>query len=224
MTNPNLTHIVAILDRSGSMSTIKTDTEGGFDAFIAEQAKVEGECKVTLVQFDTDYEVVYSNRDVKEVPSLELQPRYWTALHDALGRAVTEKGRELRNLPENRRPGSVIVLVLTDGLENSSKEWSKSAVRKLIEEQQDKWNWTFVFLGANQDAVLTGTDLGFRPGYSLTYGGEYVMNALQTTASNIGNYRTARMAGISHDVAVLDSSFTEDDRKEALTGTTGTSN
>ncbi|WP_194833776.1 vWA domain-containing protein [Nocardia sp. XZ_19_369] len=169
MTNPDLTLIAVLLDRSGSMQSIKSDTEGGFSAFIEEQRKLPKTIEVTLAQFDTEYECVYANRPVAQVPPLDLQPRGMTALYDAVGRLVTDVGAELAKRPEHERPGTVIVVVLTDGHENSSKEWTHTAVKSLITQQQDVYSWNFLFLGANMDAVAIGTGMGFDPSNSITY-------------------------------------------------------
>ena len=126
MTDPNLTHLYFLLDRSGSMHTIVEDTVGGFDAFIAEQRKTPGECKVTLAQFDDAYEEVYADRSVADVPSLVLEPRGTTALLDSVARLITDAGKRLAALPEDQRPGTVIVGIMTDGLENASREWTTS--------------------------------------------------------------------------------------------------
>ncbi|MFC6010072.1 VWA domain-containing protein [Nocardia lasii] len=125
--------------------------------------------EVTLAQFDTTYDVVYANVPLDQVPAPSVQPRGGTALYDALGTLVTSVGAELAARPEAERPGTVIVVVLTDGHENSSREWTHAAVKSLITQQQDVYNWTFVFLGANMDAVEVGSNLGFDPGSAITY-------------------------------------------------------
>lgn len=169
MTNSPISLIAALLDRSGSMESIADDTRGGFDAYIAGQRGQSGTTLVTLAQFDNDYDVVYQNRPVDDVPPLALEPRGTTALLDAIGRFVTEVGASLAALPEEDRPGDVTVLVMTDGHENSSVEWPKDAVRKLVSQQEAVYGWDFVFLGANMDAIDVGTGLGFAPGKSLTF-------------------------------------------------------
>ena len=116
MTNPHLTHLYFLLDRSGSMNSIVEDTVGGFDAFIAEQRKTPGECRVTLAQFDDAYEEVYADHPIADVPSLVLQPRGTTALLDSVARIVLDAGKRLAALPEDQRPGTVIVGIMTDGL------------------------------------------------------------------------------------------------------------
>lgn len=169
MTDPARTLIAVLLDRSGSMESIKSDSEGGFNALMADQRNEPGEARVTLAQFDTEYEVVYANRPIADVGRLELQPRGMTALLDSVGRLVTDVGAELAALPEPERPGKVIVVVVTDGLENSSREWSVDAVKKVIKRQQDEYSWEFIFLGANMDAVEVGRQMGFAADRSMTY-------------------------------------------------------
>ncbi len=169
MTNTDLSLIAALLDRSGSMQSIADDTRGGFDAYIAGLGGQPGQTRVTLAQFDHRYELVYADRPLGEVPPLALEPRGRTALLDAIGRFVTEIGAGLAALPEADRPGDITVVVMTDGHENASTEWTVEAVRALIAQQEQTYSWDFVFMGANMDAVEVGTHLGFAPGKSLTY-------------------------------------------------------
>lgn len=169
MTNPHVSLIAALLDRSGSMQAIADDTRGGFDAHIAAQRGEPGTTRVTLAQFDNRYEIVYQNRDIADVPPLTLEPRGGTALLDAIGRFVTEVGAGLSALPEDERPGEVTVLVMTDGFENASTEWTGQAIRDLIAHQETVYSWDFVFLAANMDAVEVGERLGFAGGKSLTF-------------------------------------------------------
>ena len=159
MTRSDLTHVYFLLDRSGSMQSIKSDIEGGFAAFVDEQ-RGAGECRVTLAQFDNDYEVVYADRPIADVPPLDLQPRNMTALHDAMGRLITDAGATLAALPEDQRPGTVIVAIMTDGLENASQEWTRPAIKALVEQQTSQFGWQFLYMGADQDAVEVGASLG----------------------------------------------------------------
>lgn len=170
MTSSDLTLIAALLDRSGSMAAIKDDTEGGFRSFLKEQAALPGTLQVTLAQFDSEYEVVYPPTAADEVPEFVLQPRGMTALLDALGKFVTDVGSDLAALPEEERPGKVIVVVMTDGAENASREWTEETVRTLIGSQRNEWQWEFVFLGANLDAVKVGESYGFGADSSISYG------------------------------------------------------
>jgi hypothetical protein len=238
MTDPNYTRIYALLDRSGSMGDIKRATEEGFDGYISAQKDVPGRCDVTLVQFDAPgafhwapnvfdfhiganidddwYKVIYRNKPIQQVPKLQLVPRGGTALHDALGRLITEAGQELAALPEDKRPGVVEVLVLTDGEENSSTHWHIESLRSLVGQQKKTYSWRFVFMGSNQDAVLTGTRLGFDSGTSLTYTGDNVVQAFASAATSSGLYRSGIAKGVSVEEATRSSYFTEDDREKSV--------
>jgi hypothetical protein len=215
MTNPNLTHLYFLLDRSGSMHTIVDDTVGGFASFIAEQRKSPGECKVTLAQFDDIYEEVYADRPIAEVPSLVLQPRNTTALLDSVARLVIDAGKRLEALPEEQRPGTVIVGIMTDGMENASREWSHAQVKQLIERQTNDYQWQFLYLGADQDAIEVGMSIGVDAGHSVTYGRGKVKQAMAATAASVTSYRAARAAGMPAPAAARMSEFTEEQRREA---------
>ncbi|MGA8046664.1 MAG: vWA domain-containing protein [Dermatophilaceae bacterium] len=197
MTNPELTHLYFLLDRSGSMQSIREDTIGGFDAFIAEQRTQPGQCRVTLAQFDDRYDVVYSDLPIGEVPGLQLQPRGTTALLDAIGRLVTDAGERLAALPEADRPGTVIVGIMTDGHENASKEWSHAAVKSLIQQQTQTYGWEFLYMGADQDAIEVGTGLGVPAARSMTYSRSASREAMASTSAMVGRVRAARAAGLS---------------------------
>lgn len=216
MTNPNYSQIAVLLDRSGSMNSIKEDTEGGFAAFLTEQKKSPGRCDVTLAQFDDSYEEVYVGKPLASVPPLVLTPRGTTALLDAIGRLVTTTGERLAAMPEEDRPASVLVVIMTDGLENASKEYSRGAVQKLIKEQTDTYGWTFVYLGANQDAIAVGEGLGVSRDMSMTYAGPQAAAAMQATGANISGYRQNIAAGWSPDAARKGAAYTDDQREEAL--------
>ncbi len=210
MTRSDLTHIYFLLDRSGSMQSVKSDTEGGFAAFVEEQKKAPGDCRVTLAQFDNEYDVVYSGVPVASVPPLALQPRGTTALLDAMGRLVTDAGAELAALPEDERPGTVIVAVMTDGLENASREWTHTAIRSLVEQQTSAYAWQFMYMGADQDAIEVGTRLGVDAAYSVTYGRGKTKEALAGAAGKISRLRSARRA----NPAAAMEAYTEAERSQ----------
>jgi hypothetical protein len=216
MTNKNFTDITLILDRSGSMDKCKTDTEGGFDSFIDEQKKVAGKCNVTLVQFDDQYDVVYSNKPISEVPKCVLVPRGSTALLDAIGKTIVSTGERLAAMPENERPGAVIVAILTDGGENASHEYNWSSVKKLIDKQTNDYQWLFTFIGANQDAIANASKMGIGRSNSMTYDVHNTGQVFASLATSTTNYRHATAAGASYGEAVLDAAFTDEDRKKAV--------
>jgi hypothetical protein len=210
VTDSQRTLIAVLLDRSGSMESIKSDTEGGFNAFIGEQRKEPGAATVTLAQFDNEYEVVYSNRPIADVPPLRLQPRRSTALYDALGRLITDVGAELAARPDAERPGHVIVVVMTDGLENASVEWTHDAISAAIKRQESEYAWYFVFLGANMDAVAVGRHMGFDADRSMTFdaseGG--VASAMASTTAYVSRQRSA-------PVGLAAAGFSKGDRTSA---------
>ena len=162
MTNKDKTELVLVVDRSGSMQTIKNDAEGGINSFIEEQKKATGEATFTLCQFDTEYEFVNKSTPIQEVVPYRLVPRGGTALNDAIGRTINETGERLAALPEHERPGMVIFLVVTDGQENSSREFTGPQIKEMIEHQKNKYNWNFNFLGTEEDSIGTARDLGFQ--------------------------------------------------------------
>jgi hypothetical protein len=211
VTDPQRTLIAVLLDRSGSMESIKADAEGGFNAFITEQGRQPGAATVTLAQFDTEYEVVYANRPIADVAPLRLQPRGGTALYDGVGRLITDVGAELAVLPEGERPGTVIVVVMTDGHENSSVEWTHEAVNAAVKRQESEYSWTFVFLGANMDAVAIGQRMGFSADSSLTYDAsdEGVASAMASATAYVSRRRLAAPAGL------VAAGFSEEDRARA---------
>lgn len=160
--NTQLTEIAFILDRSGSMQSQLEPAIAGFNAFLREQKETPGEARFTLVLFDDQYEVpchAIPIREVVELDATTFVPRGCTALLDAIGRTVEETGARLAAMPENARPGQVIVAILTDGLENASRRFSIAQVSDLIARQRDVYKWQFFFLGANQDAIATAAAL-----------------------------------------------------------------
>lgn len=211
MTDNTKTLIAALLDRSGSMGSIATDMRGGFDSYIAKEREQAGTTLVTLAQFDDRYEVVYTDRPVQTVPSLTLEPRGMTALLDSIGRFITEVGAGLAALPEDQRPGDVTVLVMTDGHENASAEWTGEAVRALIAQQETVYGWDFVFLGANMDAVEVGVNLGFAPGKSLTYDAD--AEAVGGAWDAVSNYSARKRS--RGDVPAASIAFSQSERLAA---------
>ena len=191
MANQNLTRLVFLLDRSGSMQSIKSDVVGGFDAFVAEQRAGEGECAATLAQFDEMYEVVYQGIPLNEVPSLDLRPRGGTALLDAMGKLITDTATELNALSDDANPGTVVVAIMTDGMENSSREWTQPAIKALVE-QQTSAGWEFLYMGADQDAVEVGRGLGVKAEQAVTYARGRSREAMMAASENVRGYRNAK--------------------------------
>jgi uncharacterized protein YegL len=215
MPNPLYTDITMLLDRSGSMSRLKEDIEGGFDAFIQEQRAQEGICRVSLSQFDNRYDVVYTARDIADVPPLQLHPRGMTALLDAIGTAIAATRERLDRLPDADKPGVVIIGIMTDGLENASTEMTYPAVKALIEEYERQHDWIFTYMGANQDAIEEGAKMGIRRDQTLTYAAQAAPDAMRVYSANITRTRHTSAAGGSRDDITAAAAFTEAEREEA---------
>jgi len=158
----NLTEIIFLLDRSGSMGGIESDTIGGFNAFIERQKKMPGETIVTTVLFDDRYEVLWNGVDIKDIKLTEKEyyVRGATALLDAVGKTILDVNNRISMTDEGKRPGKVIFVITTDGMENSSKEFTYEKVKELIKQQREKHNWEFIFLGANIDVVKEAGNIG----------------------------------------------------------------
>ena len=191
----NFTRIAIILDRSGSMESSKESTVAGFNEFIRTQKAIPGDATVKLVQFDDQYETVF-DEPLKRCPELNQSmfvPRGSTALLDAQGRTIVELGRELAALAEEERPSKVIVVTLTDGLENASKEYTLDKIGEMIREQRDKYNWDFVFLGANQDAIATAAAMSIPMPSAMSYSTSGA--GVAATMAAVSNYVCAARGG-----------------------------
>ncbi len=193
MTKPNSSEIIFVVDRSGSMQSIAEDMKGGFDTFIAKQKETPGECRVTLTQFDDQYDTVYVARLLDLVTPLELIPRGMTALCDAIGTTINATGARLAKMHEDDRPSQVLFVIITDGGENASSEFKRERIFEMITHQREKYSWEFVFLGANQDAIAVGTSLGVSAGNSVTYQASSVGSKalFQGLSQNVATYRAS---------------------------------
>jgi hypothetical protein len=175
----NLTYLVFVVDRSGSMETIAKDMIGGFNKFIKSQkdANVDGEVKVFFYQFDNFYEMVYENLDLTVVPELTdktFVPRGGTALYCSLGKTIVEFGAKLAQMTEDERPEKVLVVTITDGednqvLQGDEKVYTSTDVATLVKEQTEKYSWDFAYIGANQNSWEVGSNMGYSKGTTLDY-------------------------------------------------------
>ncbi len=172
MTDPNKTAIAVILDASGSMGTRVSDVVVGFQTFIEEQRRVPGECTVTLTRFNEKATVDYTDKPLGQVPlPLEYRPWGGTALFDAVGTTIDQLGGRLAGMPEAKRPGKVIVLIITDGEENSSKEYTEQRVKDMIKHQTDKYGWVFNFMGCGLEAMKGAGQLGISSSNAAMFSG-----------------------------------------------------
>lgn len=168
----DFTAIAAIIDASGSMLDLAADTIGSFNKFLADQKAVPGDAAFTLCIFNSHSKLVHDFVKLSDVPDLDVFsyiPCGMTALNDAIGSTIESLGARLSSLPEDERPSKVIVMIITDGEENSSMKFSTSKVREMVQHQTNKYLWSFVFLAANLDAVATGTSLGVSQMNSINY-------------------------------------------------------
>lgn len=204
----DLTDITLVVDRSGSMESMRSDAEGGVNAFIRRQAAEPGEALVTLVQFDTEYEFLTRGTPAAQVGEYKLVPRGSTALLDAVGRAVNETGARLATMAESDRPGLVVFVIVTDGLENSSHEFTKARIKQMIEHQQTVYNWQFTFLGANQDAFAEGDSMGMAASGTAGYAPDKAAVAYSNVASKV-----ARMRSQVASAAPVDNRWTTEERE-----------
>jgi uncharacterized protein YegL len=188
----DLTELVAILDRSGSMSRLAQDTIGGYNAFIEKQKQVPGEAVLTTVLFDDKYEILHNGVNIKEVSPItdkEYFPRGNTALLDAVGKTVNTIGEKLSKMDEAERPGKVMFLIITDGEENSSSEFTRAQVREMVERQQNIYKWEFLFFGANIDSFTAAGGIGISQARTANYsatgkGVSTTMDAMSLAASS----------------------------------------
>ena len=201
MTDANKTHITVVCDRSGSMTAVRTDAEGALNGFVDSQRNGPGELTLTLFDFDAPegrddwFRKVYDG-NVNDAPKYELVPRGWTALHDAVAKAIVETGIKLAAMPEDERPGRVVFVIQTDGMENSSREHDLPKVQALIKEHIDQFSWDFIYLGMGADTWATGDAYGTQSvmrtsGARQTYDAAYAVMG-QTVS-------TARASGQSFD-------------------------
>lgn len=211
MTDSSKTLIAALLDRSGSMSTSVEATEDGWRELISEQRANPGQCQVTLAQFDQEYEVLYPPTDLAAVPEFTLVPRGRTALLDGVGRLITEVGEQLSALPEDQRPGQVICLIMTDGMENASQTWTWEAVKALITQQREVYSWEFIFLGADIDAIQVASRMGMDSRYAMNFDKRNYNAQRAAFASTKDVIDRKRRYGIR-----AEGSFSDEDRKRAM--------
>ncbi len=158
-----LTELVFILDRSGSMAGLEKDTIGGFNAMLTKQQAIDGECFITTVLFDNEYELLHDRINIKAVKPItekEYSVGGSTALLDAIGMTISKIDKAMRNTADEYRAEKVMFVIITDGEENSSREYSSAKVKEIINKQKNKYGWEFIFLGANIDAVATAKKFG----------------------------------------------------------------
>ena len=217
------THIICILDRSGSMSSIMKDSIGGFNTFLQQQRDLPDEATITVALFDDKYELLYDNVDIKKAKDLtskEWFPRGVTALYDAVCKTINAEKANFAKLGVEA-PAKVLVCVVTDGMENASRENTQDDTQKLIKECE-KNDWNFIYLAANQDAFDVGTGFGISGGNTFTYTAtaDGVTNMSNKMSNVTASYRG--MSSTSADFGTLSKSLVEDDDEKDEDDKSGT--
>lgn len=208
--------ITILLDRSASMETIKSAMESGFKEFV-QGHKTIPTTRLTLVQFDHNqpYEEVYVERPITDVPELVLKPRGWTPLLDACCKTIDKAGQRLAAKRERDRPDKVLFLIITDGQENSSREFKREDVRRRIEHQTNTYKWEFTYLGANQDAYAEAVSLGIDFGKALNFtaGVAGTTNAWRGLTTNTVAYSGGLSSALdNYSKTQIDSALETDDQ------------
>ncbi len=168
----NLTELVFVIDKSGSMSGLEKDTIGGFNSMLEKQRKEDGEVSITTVLFDDKMQVLHDRADLAQIANLtvmDYQPGGCTALLDALGKTIKHINKVQKSLPEDECPEKTMFIITTDGQENSSHEYSYEKIKKMIKKKQEKKQWEFLFLGANMDAISAAADIGIKANRATNY-------------------------------------------------------
>ena len=180
-----LTEMVFIIDRSGSMGGLEGDTIGGFNAMLKEQESVEGDAVVTTVLFDNKYELLHDRIDIRAVAPLtdkDYTVRGTTALLDALGRTIHKIREVQKHTAQNYRAEKVLFVIITDGQENASREYSAERIKRRIERQKEKYGWEFIFFGGNMDAVMEAGKLGISADRAQNYCADAIGTSVAYTA------------------------------------------
>lgn len=218
--NEKAMKVAMIVDRSGSMGTIASATVEGLNTFLYEQKQSPIEVSLQIVQFDNVYEEVYRGPvggaprfTLSENPKpgeFRFEPRNGTALRDAIGKTIVEVGMELEKMAEAERPSKVVIVIMTDGMENASREFTAKRIAEMIKHQQEIYNWQFQYLGANQDAVAVGASMNIPAANSMSFAASNA-GTRSVMASASRNTRSYGVTGQSVNMA-----YTSDDRSMAM--------
>lgn len=192
----NLTELVFILDKSGSMSGLEKDTIGGYNSMLEQQRKEAGDVIISTVLFDSGAEVLHDRVNLSQIKNMTDKDYVvggCTALLDAIGGAIHHINSVHKSLPEAERPEKTLFVITTDGMENSSRVYTYDKVKKMVQKKQSKKNWEFLFLGANMDAISAASDIGISAGRAATYKCDAAGTAVNYRALSkaITNFRRA---------------------------------
>jgi hypothetical protein len=216
------THIICILDRSGSMSSIIGDSIGGFNTFLKEQKKLPDEATITVALFDDKYDLLYDNVDIKKAEELTEKtwmPRGMTALYDAIGKTISNEKANFVKLGDEK-PAKVLVCIVTDGLENASKEYNKDNIKKLIKQCEEE-DWNFIYLAANQDAMTVGSGFGISTSNTYTYTANSVGVANMSMTLNNASFSYRSMSSNDADFKKKSKNLIDDDYSAGTISSSG---
>jgi uncharacterized protein YegL len=193
----NLTELVFILDKSGSMAGLEADTIGGYNAMLVKQQKAEGEAIVTTVLFDHDYELLHDRINVKGISPItdkDYEVGGTTALLDAIGFTIQKIVNVQKRTSEEERAEKVLFVITTDGMENASREFTADKIKKMVQMQKEEYGWEFLFLGANIDAVSTAARFGIEEDFAVDYHADEVGTQLnyEAVSEAVSNLRSGK--------------------------------
>jgi Mg-chelatase subunit ChlD len=191
----NMTEIICIIDKSGSMGSLKSDTLGGYNSFIESQQKLDCKSKITTILFNSSTQILNDGVDIQECELLNNSnyiTQGGTALLDAIGDAIDNMNKRLVKTPKADRPSKIVCVIITDGEENQSRQYTKDKINCMIEFQRELLDWEFLFLGANQDAIQAGSNLGIRTDRSVTFSANSrgVDSVYENLSKTITNFTT----------------------------------
>jgi hypothetical protein len=219
----DLSDITMVVDRSGSMASIAQETIDGMKVFINKQKEVPGECRISLVQFDDIIEQVFTDKKLAEVSEIPLHPRNRTALLDAIGKAITWTGERLKTIADADRPSRVMLVIVTDGMENASEKYDRDEIFQMIKHQTEVYKWDFVFLGANQDAIATATQMGINAAAAISYAATPTgaRNVWAVTGQQVNTARTTgrAMANVGYSQQQREQAMDEDHKPKTTSST-----
>jgi len=205
MSEKNYTHIAVVGDRSGSMSSIIDDAIGSFNTFLKEQKAVEGKATMTLALFDHEYAVVHEMSNIKYVKKMDNKtwvPRGTTALLDAIGKTINTVSGSIKEMKKDNRPERVLFVIITDGHENASREFSKPMISDLIKKKEAK-SWEFIFLAADKEAIADAPSFGIKVDHAIFYNN--TTKGVGATYSGLSNVTTKfRSVGTVDTTALQD--------------------
>jgi len=190
-----VTEVVFILDRSGSMGGLESDTIGGFNSLINKQKEEDGKAYVTTVLFDDMYEVIHNRTNLKKIPKMTQKDYYvrgTTALLDSIGKTIKLVSETQKIISE--KSDNVMFVIITDGMENASQEYTQEKIKKIIEKKKSKHGWEFVFLGANIDAVKTARNIGISKDRAANYhaDSEGINVSYAAVSETVKSYRSGK--------------------------------